>query len=203
MTDPSDLRLSSPAAFRNRVPILDVLRTVLARSGLVLEVASGSGQHVVYFAERLPKLAWQPSDPSAGARSSIAAWIAAEGLANVRSPLDLNASAPPWPLVSADAIAAINMVRISPWSATEGLMREAGRLLPQGGRLYLYGPFIRSEVATAPRNIALDADLRQRDPAWGLRDITDIETQAALEGLRLESAVEMPANNLSVILRRR
>lgn len=202
MTDQSDARLSSPAVFRNRGPILDVLRTVLPTQGVVLEVASGSGEHISYFAERVRALEWQPSDPSPAARASIAAWTAAERLANVRPPLDLDASAPPWPVSAADAILAINMVHISPWAATLGLLREAARLLPPGGLLYLYGPFIQAGSALAPSNAAFDADLRNRNVAWGLRDLGSVEAAAVAEGLKIETVLPMPANNLSVIVRR-
>lgn len=202
MADLHNPRLSSPAALRNRAPILDVLRTVLPPRGLVLEIASGSGDHMVYFAERLPYLDWQPSDPSPSARASIAAWTATERLTNVRSPIDVDASALPWPLSKVDAIVAINMVHISPWSATQGLLRESGRLLPAGGLLYLYGPFIETGVPIAHSNAAFDEGLRQRHIAWGLRDLSDVEAEAALAGLALQSVTAMPANNLSLVLRR-
>ena len=202
MTDQADPRLSSPAVFRNRGPILDILRMVLPTRGVILEVASGSGEHVSYFAERLPALEWQPSDRSPVARASIAAWTAADGLTNVRPPLDLDASALPWPVSAADAILAINMVHISPWAATQGLLREAARLLPPGGLLYLYGPFIQAGIALAPSNAAFDADLRDRNIAWGLRDLAAVAAAAAESGLTIEAVLPMPANNLSVIVRR-
>ena len=202
MTDRADPRLSSPAVFRNRGPILDTLRDVLPAQGVILEVASGSGEHINYFAERLPALAWQPSDPSPAARASIAAWTAADGLTNVRPPLDLDASALPWPVSAAEAILAINMVHISPWAATQGLLREAARLLPPGGLLYLYGPFIQAGIALAPSNAAFDADLRDRNIAWGLRDLAAVEAAAVESGLQIETVLPMPANNLSVIVRR-
>lgn len=202
MTDLHDSRLSSPAAIRNRVPIFEVLRTVLPPRGLVLEIASGSSEHISYFAEQLPDLDWQPSDPSPSARASIAAWTVTDRLTNVRAPIDLDASAVPWPVSEVDAILAINMVHISPWSATEGLLREAGRLLASGGLLYLYGPFIQAGVPLAPSNAAFDKDLRQRHVAWGLRDFGDVEAEAALAGLALQAVTAMPANNLSLVLRR-
>lgn len=200
MTD--DPRLSSPAALRNRGPILDVLRTVLPTAGRVLEIASGSGEHVAWFARHLSALDWQPSDPSPAARASIAAWTRAEGLANVCPPLDLDAHVTPWPLAGVDAIVAINLVHISPWPVTEGLLGEAGRLLPQGGVLVLYGPFIEPGTPLAPSNAAFDADLKWRDPAWGLRRLDDIAAVAATAGLRFDRVVAMPANNLSVIFSR-
>ena len=202
MTDQTDARLSSPAVFRNRGPILDILRTVLPTQGVIFEVASGSGEHITYLAQRLPTLDWQPSDPSPAARASIAAWTAADRLTNVRAPLDLDASTLPWPVSAADAILAINMVHISSWAATQGLLREAARLLPPGGLLYLYGPFIQAGIPLAPSNAAFDADLRDRNVAWGLRELAAVEAAAAESGLKIETVLPMPANNLSVILRR-
>jgi hypothetical protein len=178
-----------------------VLRPLLPARGLVLEIASGSGEHVVAFARERPDLVWQPSDPSAEARASIAAWISAEDLPNVRAPLDLDVQREPWPIDSADAILCINMIHISPWNATVGLMRGAGGLLPAGGLLYLYGPYFQRDVPTAPSNIAFNADLRMRDPEWGLRELDEVVDCAASHGLRLEQVVAMPANNLSVVFR--
>jgi len=202
MTHQTDARRSSPAVFRNREPILDILRNLLQPQGVILEVASGSGEHINYFAGRLPSLDWQPSDPSPAARASIAAWTAADRLTNVRPPLDLDATALPWPVSAADAILAINMVHISPWAATQGLLREAARLLPPGGLLYLYGPFIEAGIPLAPSNAAFDADLRDRNVAWGLRDLAAVEAEAAEAGLKIDEVMPMPANNLSVIVRR-
>ncbi|WP_404709944.1 DUF938 domain-containing protein [Sphingomonas sp. MMS24-J13] len=202
MTDAIDQRRSSPSALRNRDPILAVLRRVLPPSGLVLEIASGSGEHVLHFARALPDLVWQPSDPSIEARTSIAAWIASDGAPNVRAPIDLDAAAAPWPVDRADAILAINMVHISPWAATVGLMAQAGRILPAGGVVYLYGPYRQSGVPFAPSNAAFDADLKRRDPAWGIRDVADVASVAEAHGLALEEVVAMPANNLSLVFRR-
>lgn len=202
MSDFHDARFSSPAVFRNRLSILKVLQQMLPSAGLVLEVASGSGEHIVFLAERLPALGWQPSDPSPAARASIAAWTAADRVIKVRSPLDLDASRTPWPVAAADAILAINMVHISPWSATLGLLREAARLLPSGGLLYLYGPFIEAGKMLAPSNAAFDADLRARNVTWGLRDLAAVEAAAVESGLKVQTLLPMPANNLSVIVRR-
>ena len=196
------MRLKAPAAARNRDPILAVLRDVLPESGLVLEIASGTGEHVVHFAAALPGLDWQPSDPDAASRASIAAWAAASGLANVRAPLMLDAASGEWPVSHADAIICINMIHISPWAATEGLMAGAGRLLPEGGVLYLYGPYRRTGHPTAPSNEAFDADLKSRNPLWGLRNLDDVVALAAQHGLELVQVREMPANNLSVVFRR-
>lgn len=202
MSKPQDRRLSSPSALRNRDPILEVLREVLPPSGRVLEIASGSGEHVLHFARHLPHLSWQPSDPSAEAQASIAAWIAAEGGPNIAAPLDIDASASSWPIDSVDAIIAINMVHISPWRATEGLMQNAGRILPPGGPLVLYGPYRRAGHDFEPSNAWFDADLRARNPEWGVRTVEEVARAAEASGLRLDKVVEMPANNLSLVFRR-
>ncbi|MEV5024048.1 DUF938 domain-containing protein [Sphingobium sp. LMA1-1-1.1] len=192
----------APATERNRDAILAVLRDELPSSGLVLEVASGSGQHVVHFAAALPALDWQPSDPDPAALVSIESWRQEVGLPNVRPPLRLDASAD-WPVERADAILCVNMVHISPWEATLGLMKGAGAVLPPGGLLYLYGPYLRENVETAPSNLAFDASLKARDPQWGLRRVEDVIAAAEGEGLVLRRLLEMPANNLSLIFRRR
>ena len=192
----------APATERNRDAILAVLRDELPSSGLVLEVASGSGQHVVHFAAALPALDWQPSDPDPAALASIESWRQEAGLPNVRPPLRLDASAD-WPVERADAILCVNMVHISRWEATLGLMKGAGAVLPSGGLLYLYGPYLRENVETAPSNLAFDASLKARDPQWGLRRVEDVIAAAEGEGLVLRRLLEMPANNLSLIFRRR
>ena len=197
-----DDRLDAPAAARNRDPILDVLRRVLPDTGLVLEIASGTGQHVVHFARALPALDWQPSEPDAGGRRSIAAWSAADGLANVRAPLGLDVIGGNWPIDAADAIVCINMIHIAPWAATLALMSGAGRILPTGGPLVLYGPFRRDGINTAPSNDRFDIDLKIRNAAWGIRDIADVTAEAEAAGLRLDEVVEMPANNLTVVFRK-
>lgn len=198
-----DGRRFAPAAARNRGPILDVLGPLLPESGLVLEVASGTGEHVVHFARARPGLVWQPSDPSPEARESIAAWLAAEGLENVRAPLDLDAAAETWPALRIDAAVCINMLHISPWAATEGLMRGTGTCLAPGGLLYIYGPFRRADAPTAPSNEAFDADLKARDARWGLRMLEDVRAEAEANGLGFEGVADMPANNLSLIFRKR
>jgi hypothetical protein len=198
-----DERRSAPATQRNREPILAVLRPLLPPSGLVLEVASGTGEHAIHFASHCPALTWQPSDPSPESRASIAAWIAAEGPINVLPPLDLDAAQDSWPIAHADAVLCINMIHISPWQATEGLMRGAGRLLEAGQPLYLYGPYRRPGRPLEPSNAAFDADLRLRDERWGLRDLDEVAACAERHALALEQVVEMPANNLSVVFRKR
>jgi hypothetical protein len=198
--DSGAARKHAPATLRNRDAILDVLRETLPASGLVLEVASGSGEHAAHLAPALPGLVWQPSDPDAAALESIRSWTA--GIANIRSPLALDAAAPDWPIDAADALVCINMIHIAPWPACEGLMAGARRLLPLGAPLILYGPFRRAGVPTAPSNEAFDASLKARDPAWGLRDLEAVTMLAADCGLRFDRLVEMPANNVSVIYRR-
>jgi SAM-dependent methyltransferase len=178
------------------------LRGVLPPAGLVLEVASGSGEHAVHFARAFPDLDWQPSDPDPEALTSIAAWSGEAGLANLRPPIQIDAIADDWPIDRADAIACINMIHISPWSATVGLIAQAAQILPAGGPLYLYGPYLRDDAATAPSNIAFDQSLRARDPAWGLRTVKDVVALASAHGLAFERLVEMPANNLSLVFRR-
>lgn len=202
MSTSPDHRLSSPSALRNRDSILDVLREILPPSGHVLEIASGSGEHILHFARYLLHHSWQPSDPSPDARASIAAWIAAENAANVAAPLAIDAAASSWPVRSADAIIAINMVHISPWRATKGLMHGAGRLLPRGGPLLLYGPYRRAGHDFEPSNAWFDADLRARNAEWGVRALEDVAHAAEASGLRLEEVIEMPANNLSIVFRR-
>jgi hypothetical protein len=178
------------------------LRTVLPPHGAVVEVASGSGEHVVHFAKALPNLLWQPSDPSAEARESITALAADEGLPNILAPLNLDATAADWPLERADALVAINMVHISPWAASLGLLRHAASLLPSAGPLILYGPYRQQNETMAPSNEAFDADLRSRNPEWGIRSLEDVVHEADGAGFRLVRVVTMPANNLSVVLAR-
>jgi len=193
----------APATARNRDPIVDVLATVLPETGTVLEVASGSGEHIVHFARRFPHLDWLPSDPSAEARDSIAAWSASAKHPNIADPLALDAASDDWPVARADAVLCINMIHISPWAATLGLLDGAARILPMRGPLYLYGPYRQHDVPLAPSNAMFDESLRQRNPGWGLRQLEDVVTQAEARGLALDRIVAMPANNLSVILRRR
>ncbi len=179
---------------------MQVLRPRLPAQGLVLEIASGTGEHAVYFANALPALRWQPTDADAEARESIEAWRAANGLPNLLAPLPLDAAAPDtWPVARADAIVCINMVHISPWAATLGLMRGAGQALPPGGRLFLYGPYLEADVETAPSNLAFDESLKARNPEWGLRTREAVAAVAARHGLTLEARVAMPANNLVLV----
>jgi hypothetical protein len=195
-----DLRRIAPAAARNREPILAELRRLLPDRGLVLEVASGTGEHCAHFATNLPGLVFQPSDPDADARASIDAWCA--GIPNIRPALALDAALGDWPLDRAEAVLCINMIHIAPWAATPGLLRGAARLLPPGAPLVLYGPFRRDGVTTAPSNEEFDSSLRARNPEWGLRRLEDVAAAAAAEGLGAPDISEMPANNLLVTLRR-
>jgi SAM-dependent methyltransferase len=192
-------RLHAPATERNKGPILEVLRRALPQAGLVLEIASGTGQHVAHFAAALAHLMWQPSDADARVHESIRAWT--EPLTNVRAPLTLDVRQP-WPLAHADAVLCMNMIHIAPWEATPALIDGAGRVLPQGGVLFLYGPYRRFGRHTSASNAAFDASLHATDPQWGVRDLEAVEECATVAGLRLDEIVEMPANNLSVVLRK-
>lgn len=197
-----DPRHHAPATTRNRDAIGAILQDELPSAGAVLEVASGSGEHIVHFAVTFPALDWQPTDPDPTALASIAARRHDADLPNLRPPLQLDADGA-WPIGAADAILCINMVHISPWTATLGLLAGAGRILPSGGLLYLYGPYLRDGTQTAPSNLAFDASLKARDPRWGLRRIEDVIGVAAAEGLHFDRLAEMPANNLSLLFRRR
>lgn len=198
----TDARRHAPATERNREPIAAILRDVLPATGTVLEIASGSGEHAVYFARRFPDLIWQPSDPGLSALASIRAWAEAARLPNLRPPLLLDAAAGEWPIAAARAILCINMIHISPWQATIGLMAGAARLLAPGAPLVLYGPYFQHGIATAPSNADFDADLRARDSAWGLRKLEDVLALARDHGLQHEAVHAMPANNLAVVLRK-
>jgi hypothetical protein len=198
---PVDARRHAPATLRNRDAILAVLREHLPPQGLLLEVASGSGEHACHFAASLPGLLIQPSDPDPAALASIDAWGVEAGLANLRPALRLDATAAAWPIARADAVLCCNMSHIAPWAATLGLLRGAGAILPSGAPLLLYGPFRRAGQPLAPSNAAFDADLRARDPEWGLRELDAV--RAAATEFHDPVVIEMPANNLSVIFRRR
>jgi hypothetical protein len=196
------MKRHAPATERNRDAIAAVLREVLPESGTVLEIASGSGEHAVYFAELFPDWLWQPTDPDPDALESIGAWRAEAGMHNLLEPIWLDASAKRWTVSAADAILCINMAHISPWGATVGLMRGAGRALSAGDPLILYGPYRRAGMATAPSNQAFDQSLKARNPAWGLRDLEAVQAEAAGQGLGFERLYEMPANNLTLVFRK-
>lgn len=201
----ADDRLSSPSAARNKAPVLELLTRIFPQTGTVLEVASGTGEHVTHFAKALTGLTWQPTEFDPESHASITAWIASEALTNVRPPVALDASANIWPMENDapfDAMLSMNMIHIAPWEAGLGLIAGAGRLLKPGGALALYGPFSRNGAHTAPSNAAFDESLKRRDPSWGVRDLDDVEHEANVRGLTLDEVVEMPANNLVVVLRR-
>lgn len=193
----------APATLRNRDPILAALRRVLPGAGTVLEIGSGSGEHAAYFAAALAPLRWQPSDASDSDFASITGWAREHGASTVEAPLLLDATSETWPVTRADAMFSANVIHIAPWSVAEGMLRGGGRVLPPGAPLVLYGPFMRGGAHTAATNAAFDAELRRRDPSWGIRDLGAVTGFADTRGLSLEDVIEMPANNLTVVFRRR
>lgn len=195
--------LHSAPAQRNTDPILEVLARVLPVDGTVLEIASGTGQHVVAFAKRFSQLHWQPSDIDAELRASVAERTAAAAVTNIAPPIELDATQRPWPLDRASAVICINMIHISPWSATEGLFAGAAEILGSGAPLVTYGPYKRNGEHTAPSNASFDASLRGRDASWGVRDVDDVAEAAARRGFGLTEVVEMPANNLTLVFHAR
>jgi len=195
-------RRHAPATARNREPILDVLRRVLPQQGLVLEISAGSGEHAAFFSAAHPDLDWQPSDLDPEALESIDAWRS-EGSERLHSAIRLDTTEDPWPVPHADAIVNINMIHIAPWAACQGLMRGAGRILPPGGVLFMYGPYKLEGRHTAPSNEAFDESLRGRNPSWGVRDLDEVIAEASANGLDFIERIAMPANNQSVVYRRR
>jgi len=195
-------RRSAPAALRNREPIAEVLGEWLPERGLVLEIASGTVEHAAFFAARFPTLEWQPSDVHVDALISIAAWREASALPNLRAPLSLDAASADWPIGAADAVLSINMVHISPWASALGLLDGAAAILPSGAPLILYGPWLKDDIPAAPSNLEFDADLKRRDPSWGLRRVEDFAAAAAPRGFALEALRPMPANNLMMLWRK-
>lgn len=198
----TDNRLVSPSAERNKWPIADLLKRILPDQGTVIEISSGTGQHVVHFAREIPGLIWQPSERDASSIQSIERWIAAESLPNILAPLRIDVTERPWPARNAAAIVCLNMIHIAPWSATEGLIQGAESLLGQGGVLFLYGPYRRQGRPTAPSNEAFDEQLRSRNLEWGLRNVEDVARHAKLHSFGPPEIHEMPANNLSLVFRR-
>jgi SAM-dependent methyltransferase len=188
---------------RNREPLLPVLREELPPHGTLLEVASGTGQHAVFFARAFPGLRWQPTDLDAESLESIEAWRAEAALPNLLAPLPLDAQADAWPVSAADAVLCINMIHISPWASCQGLMRGAARVLPPGGPLVLYGPYFVEGRPTAPSNLAFDVSLRERNASWGVRELGAVSAEALQQGLELARVVDMPSNNLTVVFRKR
>ncbi|BAB72343.1 class I SAM-dependent methyltransferase [Anabaena sp. FACHB-709] len=210
MNTPQDPRKYAPATQRNREPILEVLLQVLPASGTILEIASGTGEHAIFFAPRLKPRKWLPSDPNPELRASITAWIAQFPSDNLYPPVELDASQPIWSVerdailqdAPIAAIVNINMIHISPWSACLGLLAGAGRILPPGGILYLYGPYKQGGEHTAPSNAAFDESLRSQNPEWGVRNLEDVIAAAKQQNLQLHKTYQMPANNLSVVFQR-
>jgi hypothetical protein len=198
----ADPRRHAPATLRNRDAILAVLAAELPSSGLVLEVASGSGEHIVHFAAALPDLSWQASDPDPAGLASITAHIAAAALPNLRPPLALDAAVSDWPIAAADAILCINMIHISPRAATQGLFAGGALMLAPGAPLIAYGPYLEADLPTAESNLAFDESLRGRNPDWGLRDLADVDATAARCGFARTRRIVMPANNLALVWRR-
>lgn len=202
-TDGSSKKRHAPATLRNREPILAVLSRIFQAPGLILEVASGTGEHAVYFAEHLPHLVWQPSDLDGDLLASIEAFRKEANLSNLRAPLRLDASSSEWPLDRADGLLSCNMIHIAPVEAQEGLLQGAARILSPGGALVLYGPFREGGRHTAESNERFDESLRARNPAWGVRDLDAVVKRASELGLDHVETVRMPANNLTVVFRRR
>jgi hypothetical protein len=198
----TDARMYSPSTARNRDAILGVLRPHLSAARSVLHIAEGSGEHVVHFARSMPDTIFQPTDPDAAARASIDAWATETGLANVRSAMALDVTVQPWPVADTDAVICINMIHISPWAATLGLLRGAAQVLDVGGLLFTYGPYRRGGAHTAGSNTAFDQDLRRRNPEWGIRDLEAVAAAAKAEGFEAPIIEAMPANNLSLIFRK-
>ncbi len=197
-----DARRFAPATARNREPILAVLERTVPPGARVLEIAAGSGEHACFFAERLPVAEWQPTDPDAESRASIDAWRAHSGAGRVAPALELDVTARVWPVSRADFVLCVNMIHISPWEATLGLLSGSAKLLPTGGVLVLYGPYRRFGAHTASSNADFDASLRARDPRWGVRDLEAVAAEAERAGFALDEVVAMPANNFSVVFRR-
>jgi len=192
----------APATMRNRDAIVDILRAILPDQGTILEIASGTGEHIVYFGLQFPNLTFQPSDPDPACCQSIAAWTKREAVANVLPPKQLDAQATEWSIPKPAAILCINMVHISPWESSIGLFEKAGELLDPGAPLYLYGPYLRVDVETAPGNLAFERSLKSRDLRWGLRDVADMDALAVQNGFARESLIEMPSNNISLVYRK-
>lgn len=201
MAAPGEQR-HAPATLRNRDAIVEILRAILPDHGTILEIASGTGEHIVYFGRTFPDLTFQPSDPDPACCQSIAAWTKREAVSNILPPKQLDAQAAQWDVAKPAAILCINMVHISPWESSIGLFEKAGKLLDPGAPLYLYGPYLRADVETAPGNLAFERSLKSRNLQWGLRDVADMDALATRNGFVRESLIEMPANNISLIYRK-
>lgn len=199
----ADRRIVAPSAERNKGPILDVLKRVLPMRAFVVEIGSGTGQHAIHFAKAMPMITWQPTDFDAEYRESVKQWTAVEKVDNILPPLALDVRQRPWPVAPADAVVSINMVHVAPWSATTALFEGAADIVRPGGIVFLYGPYTRGGVHTAPSNAQFDASLRAHDPKWGIRDVDDVTNVAERTGFERREIVQMPANNLSLIFDRR
>ena len=195
-------KLYAPATLKNRESILSILKLTLPKNGLVLEIASGSGEHAAYFAPRLEGLTWQPSAPSPESQASISSWAEETQSGNLLTPVELDVLVEPWPVLQADAIVCINMIHISPWAVTKSLIAGAGRTLRTGGILYLYGPYKVNGEHTSLSNQTFHESLKSRDSQWGIRDLTDIISEAKTQGLMHTQSIQMPTNNQSVIFER-
>ena len=196
------MKRHAPATARNSEPIAEVLKQELPAEGTVLEIASGSGEHAVFMARRFPQISWQPSDPDLDALASIGEWAREAGLANLRPPLQIDATAEVRPVSNVEAMFCANMVHISPWSATEGLFEGAARVLETGSPLILYGPYFEEDVEPAPSNLAFDESLRSRNADWGIRQVSMLDKVARRIGFNRTARYEMPANNLTLVFRR-
>jgi SAM-dependent methyltransferase len=202
MLETPDPKLYHPHVARNREPILAVLKRLLPARALVLEIASGSGEHAAFFAKAMPSVSWLPSDIDVKALASIAAFRAEAGVPNLLAPVRLDVTARAWPVKRLNAVVCNNMTHISPWAASEGLMAGAARALRDGGIVFLYGPYKIDGRHTARSNQEFDTWLRQENPDWGIRDLGEMRTLAGQHNLTLAETVPMPANNLSVIFRK-
>ena len=200
--DQGEAKRYAPATQRNRIAITDILRGILPDDGTVLEIASGTGEHIIHFAQEFPALNWQPSDMDTNALTSITAWCDDAGATTICPPIQLNAAASDWPIEKADAVLCINMLHISPWDAAIGLMSGASAILPPGGLLYLYGPYLEVDKKTAQSNISFNQSLKARNSEWGIRSLEDVIDLANGFALRLQQRIEMPANNLSLVFRK-
>ena len=197
-----DARLDYPATTRNREPIWSALQSRLPTEGVVIEIASGSGQHINYFAQQSPHLQWQPTDYEAQHRASIAAWTESLACTNVRPPVELDVLEE-WPPIKSDAMFCANMIHIAPWSCTPALFAGANETVDSGAPFFLYGPFMFAGEHTSESNAAFDASLRQRNPAWGIRSVAEVQQAARRSGFDFEERIKMPANNLMLVFRRR
>lgn len=202
MSDQDFYKRTAPSSERNREPILDVLKDVVPESGLVLEIACGTGQHAVYFAEAFPQITWVPSDVDQEILLSAAAWRTDSGLENIAQPIFIDVTSENWPIAAANMVYSANMIHIAPWEVCIGLLDGAARILPEGGILFMYGPYKVGGKHTAPSNEEFDRSLRSRDPSWGIRNLDDVALEARRRGLHLIKTVNMPANNFSVIYRK-